>query len=186
MKKAELSISARKIFIREKIKGLKLSKSVRHSRSLKLQSKIEASHFFKNSNSIGFYSALPDEIDIFWAAQKALNLGKKVFFPRMHGKKIEFREVLNLKKDLKSGKYGIQEPVVGSTKRSARAIDLIIIPGRAFDKKGGRLGRGIGYYDRLLEKWPDSVRMGVAFREQMVQQVPCEAHDVKMDVVLTA
>ncbi len=186
MSQSEQSVSFQKNFLREKIKKLKISATVRRSRSLRLNSKIETSHFFRNSNSIGLYSALPDEIDVFPLARKALESGRKVFFPRMNGKKIEFREVADLKKDLKPGRYGIFEPIVTRTKKRARALDLILVPGRAFDKQGRRLGRGAGYYDRLLSKWSDSVRMGVAFREQILKRIPHELHDVDMDIVLTA
>lgn len=151
---------------------------------MRLSAKIQNSHFFKNSDSIGFYAALDDEINVFPAARKALQRGKKIFFPRMNGKKIEFYRVTDLEKDLRPGKFGILEPA--KDRKRIRPLDLILIPGRAFDKKGARLGRGIGYYDRLLEKWQASVRMGVAFREQLIAQVPKEAHDIDMDIVITA
>lgn len=71
----------------------------------------------------------------------------------------------------------------------AEDMDLIIVPGRAFDRQGNRLGRGGGYYDQLLsplfllKKRP--ILMGVGLSEQIVPLVPCEAHDVKMDIILT-
>ena len=63
-------------------------------------------------------------------------------------------------------------------------IDVAVIPGLAFDRKGGRLGRGKGYYDRLLSKLPDCRKLGMCFDFQMVDAVPAEAHDIKMDDII--
>ena len=183
---SELLVSARKSQLRSEIKKIKISAAIRRRRSLKLCSQIEKSSFFKHSQTIGLYSALADEIDVSRIAQKALDLKKNVFFPKVSGSQMSFYEVFDLKADLKSGKFGILEPVLSRSKKRIRPLDLVLIPGRAFDKKGKRLGRGVGFYDRLLEKWSDSVRMGVAFSEQIVKCVPSEAHDVEMDIVLTA
>lgn len=179
-------ISQLKAEIRKKISVLILSESTRRSRSKKISAQIQKTQFFKNADSIGFYFALADEIDILPAAKLALSQGKKVFFPRMTGKRIEFRQITDFEKQFEVGRFSVLEPAVKKTQSRIQALDLVIIPGRAFDKQGRRLGRGGGHYDRLLEKWEESVRMGVAFREQMVDQVPFELHDIDMDVVLTA
>lgn len=187
MKKSDPEIVRRKTKVRKKIEALKFSAAVRKTRGLQLSLKIINSHFFKNASSIGFYVALSDEIDISHAAQKAIDLKKKVFFPRMNREKIEFFEVKNLDQGFKPGKFGVFEPRVSKIKlKRIRPLDLIIIPGRAFDEKGRRLGRGLGCYDRLLAKWKRSVRMGTAFKEQIVGVLPSEPHDIEMDVVLTA
>ncbi len=186
MRSLSFDLAASKLRLRKKIRGLKLSSSVRKVRGIKLCRKIQKSRFFQDAAAIGFYAALPDEIDVFRAAETALKLGKKVFFPKMKKKSIEFFQVFNLKNSFKSGAHGVMEPVAKKKMKRIRALDLVLVPGRAFDKKGGRLGRGGGHYDRLLEKWPSSVRMGVAFREQVVRFVPCEPHDIRMDVVMSA
>ena len=186
MSLAQPSLKIQKSTLRTQSRKLKLSKAVRRARSLKVCLKIETSHFFKNAKVRGFYAALPDEIDVFFIAEKALRLGKKVFFPKMRGNQIEFFEVSDLQNGFKSGKHGVMEPASKNGAKRKRALDLVLVPGRAFDKKGVRLGRGGGHYDRLLEKWPASVRIGVAFREQIVSAVPREAHDIVMDAVIAA
>ncbi len=172
--------------IRQKVSQQCFSEKLRIQRSQKLCTKIQRTFFFKDAQAVGFYAGMRDEIDVFLSAQKALQSGKKVFFPRMTRKEIEFREVNDLQKDLKLGKFGILEPVLKRTKKRVRSLNLVLIPGRAFDKNGGRLGRGLGCYDRFLKKWPKAVRMGVAFREQLVTKVPQDEHDVRMDVVIVA
>ncbi len=186
MSRTQLGVLNWKFNLREKIQQIKISKLVRQSRSKKLSLKIQGSDFFKHSRTIGFYSALPDEIDVSFIVEAALDLKKRVFFPRLTLNKIEFFEVENLKKELRIGKFGCLEPLAIKSNKRMKPLDLIIVPGRAFDNKGGRLGRGGGHYDQLLEKWDSSIRVGVAFREQVVKKVPSESHDIFMDVVITA
>jgi 5-formyltetrahydrofolate cyclo-ligase len=64
-------------------------------------------------------------------------------------------------------------------------MDLIIVPGVAFDRKGGRLGRGAGYYDRLLRKARSVPKIGLCFREQLVRKVPMKKHDMSVDKIIT-
>lgn len=172
--------------LREKVSQLQFSPQAYLARSMQVSAKIQKSKFFKDAQTIGFYAALSDEIDIFPAAQKALSFGKRVFFPKMRGAKIDFYEVKDFEIDLIPGKFGVLEPLSKAARFRKSELDLILIPGRAFDKKGGRLGRGGGHYDRLLARWPGSVRMGVAFREQILPTIPSEPHDIQMDVILTA
>ncbi len=186
MSGSKLLASAQKSHLRSVVRRIKISASMRRQRSASLSAKVVKSSFFKHSQDLGFYAALPDEIDVSSIAQKALDLKKRVFFPKVRGRTMSFYEVFDLEKDLKPGKYGILEPIVSRAKKRTQPLDLILVPGRAFDKKGKRLGRGVGYYDRLLQKWGDSIRMGVAFREQIVTVVPSEPHDIDMDIVLTA
>ena len=65
------------------------------------------------------------------------------------------------------------------------AIDFIVVPGVAFDAKGNRLGRGKGYYDRLLPRIPSAYKAGICFPFQLVEEVPAESFDVRMDIIIT-
>lgn len=93
--------------------------------------------------------------------------------------------------ELAQGYFGLWEPrpeLRGDPERQVAptALDLILVPGVAFDPQGGRLGHGRGYYDRLLAQVrPDAVLVGLAFECQIVPAVPCQTHDVAMDLVLT-
>jgi 5-formyltetrahydrofolate cyclo-ligase len=118
---------------------------------------------------------------------KVLLKDKKVYLPATEPvkKRMMFRRARSLSKDLVRGPYGIMEPKRSCTARPAARMDLIVVPGVAFDRRGGRLGRGAGYYDRLLKKAGRAVKIGLCFREQIVKKVPMHAHDVKMDRVLS-
>ena len=85
--------------------------------------------------------------------------------------------------ELHKGAYGILEP---STKRpvAENDIDVIIVPGLAFDRRGGRMGFGAGYYDRLLIK-TNAVKIGLCYDFQLMDSVPSEEHDVPMDYIIT-
>ena len=86
---------------------------------------------------------------------------------------------------LTEGAFHIDEPT-GTAFTDYAAIDLAVIPGVAFDRRGNRLGRGKGYYDRLLPRIPTAYKLGLCFPFQVLNQIPAEAHDIPMDEVLTA
>ena len=135
---------------------------------------------------IAFYYGIAGEVAT-RPLLRTLLKNKKVYLPKTEpGKKLMmFRQVRSLAKDLIKGPYGIMEPKLSCPKRPVARMDLIIVPGVAFDRQGGRLGRGVGYYDRLLKQAKKVVKIGLCFREQMVKKVPMKAHDVKMDKVIT-
>lgn len=93
--------------------------------------------------------------------------------------------------ELAPGMFGVLEPVPGVRESPARRvadseIDLVLVPGVAFDSDGGRLGYGKGYYDRLLGRMPDeTIRIALAFECQLVEQIPREDHDMLMHVIVT-
>lgn len=78
--------------------------------------------------------------------------------------------------------FGVSEPVGGT---AATSPDLVIVPGLAFDPTGARLGRGRGFYDRWLETNSGARTLGVCFKCQIVEKIPAEAHDVRVDGILT-
>lgn len=87
-------------------------------------------------------------------------------------------------KELQQGVFAIQEPRTDS-EVSLSDIDLIIVPGVAFDELGHRLGRGKGYYDRLLQH-TTTTKIALAYSEQIYESIPTELHDIKMDIVVSA
>jgi len=98
-------------------------------------------------------------------------------------------KITNLEQQVTPGYCGILEPrpeLIENSSCDPATIDLVIIPGSVFDKYGGRLGYGGGYYDRLLtNEAPGAVRIGIAFELQLVDRVPVEPHDQFMDFVVT-
>lgn len=83
-------------------------------------------------------------------------------------------------------RYGVPEPDPEvSTGVCVSEIDVVLVPGMAFDRAGRRLGRGGGFYDRFLALIPQAVRIGIAFEEQVVDRVPSESHDQSIDLLVT-
>ena len=120
----------------------------------------------------------------------AVASGKTVAVPWCDGPELRLF-ALGSVEELAEGAYGIPEPspeLRGRAGRSVRpeSLDLIVVPGVAFDRRGGRVGHGRGYYDRLLaDVRPDAVRVGLCFECQLFDSVPAEPHDLPMDLVIT-
>ena len=134
----------------------------------------------RNSKKILLYHPMTDEIDVMKAVRKWAET-KEIYLPAIEGDDIVIRQYKS-EQDLKVGKYGILEPV-GAVLDNPEEIDLVIVPGRAFDIRGYRLGRGKGYYDRLLPKMR-AIKIGVCFDCQYIFRVPAEEHDIPMDYVV--
>lgn len=145
-----------------------------------LFSYLENSELVRNSKKILLYHPMADEIDVTNAIQKWAGT-KEIYLPAIEGDDIVIRQYKS-EQDLKIGKYGILEPV-GAVLDNPEEIDLVIVPGRAFDIRGYRLGRGKGYYDRLLPKMR-AIKIGVCFDCQYIFRVPAEEHDIPMDYVV--
>ena len=140
---------------------------------------IKSATWWSNRRAIGLYAAYGSEIDPYDLEIAAREANIKVFYPRVHKDQIEF--VQARRQDLVPGFAGILEPRGPTT--PIDELDLIIVPGLAFDTAGQRLGSGRGFYDRLLSKTSPS--LGIAYEEQIVAQVPTGSHDRKMAGVVT-
>lgn len=94
---------------------------------------------------------------------------------------------LDALEDVTVGAYGIREPILTEEKQVPLAeIDVVIIPGVGFDRQGGRLGYGGGYYDRFLPRLrPDALKVAVAYEQQVLPSLPLEAHDMPLDMLVT-
>ncbi len=139
--------------------------------------------------SICVYSALPTEVDLTLLINELLEKNVPLYFPRFESGKNTFRRVNSLD-ELKVGSFGIMEPPITAEELPSDSPLIAIVPGRAFDKNGSRLGRGNGGYDHWIRdvrsKSPESKFWGVCFECQIVQEVPEEAHDERVDEVFTA
>jgi len=141
----------------------------------------------KGSTVCGYFP-LQNEVDITSLLNKLLNRKDAVFLPRYHNHQVTFHRVQDLK-NLEKGDLNIPEP-----SRNVPALniqpDIVLVPGRAFDRTGARLGRGGGGYD----KWIASQRtskgqakfIGIGYECQIINEVPTEPHDEKMDIIATA
>ena len=160
----------------------------RRARSVKLAAKLFASEFFRKSDLVAFYVSLAEEVDTRRLIDRALRLGKRVAVPKCDLKKrrLEFYEIKS-RKELKKGVLGILEPAADPKRRiRSRQLDCVFVPGIAFDKRQNRLGRGAGFYDRFLKRVSKRAsKVGLGFSFQIVPRVPTEAHDVRLDTVIT-
>ncbi len=146
----------------------------------------ELSAFIK-AKTVLFYASMPGEVDTFAMISKALQLKKNVAIPVIvPNQRTMIPTLINSVDDLYSGTHGIMEPRADKSKAvSGERLDLVIVPGLAFDRALHRLGRGAGYYDRFLADLPDSVTtVGTAFDFQVVDSLPIEDHDISLDLVI--
>lgn len=142
---------------------------------------------FKKANAIAFYVSMENEVDTKALIDEALATGKKVVVPVIAGDDLEFYSIADRLADLAEGPYGILQPDIDRTKPFIKKeIDLVIVPGVAFDKDGKRLGRGRGFYDRFLKTLPRRAKkIALAYDLQIVENLPVMPHDVPVDKVIT-
>ncbi len=133
---------------------------------------------FQQAKTVGAYIPLPDEVDI----TPLFQCLEKTFYIPAFDEAISSYRLAQWTDELKPGKFGIPEPA--NPVFAPEELDLIIVPGVAFDRTGNRIGRGGGFYDRLLPQY-HAVRIGICFDFQCVENVPSEPHDCRMDVVVS-
>ncbi|MGI6538685.1 MAG: 5-formyltetrahydrofolate cyclo-ligase [Caldicoprobacterales bacterium] len=160
----------------------------RKLKSLIIERKLRAHVFYQNADVIMTYVSFNSEVDTHSIIKNALDNGKRIVVPVSipEGRLLLPCEITSLD-DLKPGTWGILEPA--KEKRiiiEPKKIDLVIIPGIAFDSYKNRLGYGAGYYDRFLPSLRhDAVKVGIGFIEQIVDILPVEPFDVSLDMIVT-
>ncbi len=144
---------------------------------------IQALAAYSSAETVMIYSALPDEVDL--GALVELDKTKRWVMPRAIGDGIMLLFEFKSFDELVEGKYGVMVPPATNHLMHKSEIDLVIVPGLMFDKRGQRLGRGGGYYDRLL---PDmrAKTVGVCLAELLLEVLPKEEHDIAVDYVVAA
>jgi len=145
---------------------------------------------YQQSSTVLFYLDVRSEVRTRNDLETALASGKKIVVPYCVDGELELFHLTN-PDELSIGMYRILEPKlelrsVESHRVDVKEIDLIIVPGVAFDREGGRTGHGKGYYDKLLEHArPDTPLVALAFECQLFDKIPMQEHDVFMDKVIT-
>ena len=145
--------------------------------------KVMAIPQWKKADTICLYFSRADEVDTKPLLAAALSAEKIVVFPRIVKDTLALHRVTSIR-DFTPGAYHILEPKKSLPLVDPASVDLFIIPGVAFDWNGNRLGRGKGYYDRLLTHITVP-KIGLGYAFQMVAQVPHTSYDVPMNVVIT-
>ena len=170
--------------VRARVKNL--SPSARSGGSLALCARLREQRLWQQAKAVLLFAPLPDEPDIWPLLSEALAANKTVALPCFVPNRNTYvaRRVVDLARDLVIGKFGIREVAELSPEMELNQLDLVLVPGVAFDARGGRLGRGRGFYDRLLAA-VRGTKCGVAFDEQVVNAVPVGPLDVPLNCILT-
>ncbi len=160
-----------------------MPKSELQNRSDVIMKEIELSQEFIAAKTILAYWSMPDEVQTHQFIEK-WNDVKNFLLPQVDGDNLKVRVYEGPKSFKKNPSFNVYEPT-GKEEKNLNKIDLVIVPGIAFDRKNNRLGRGKGYYDRFLTKVKKAVKMGVAFDFQLVREIPVDKTDVPVDLVIT-
>ena len=168
--------------IRRKMKQLRmmLSDEEKHSAAEEVFNLLEKTAAFIMADHILMYHALPDELQTQhflrkWASKKHF------YLPRVNGVNLEILPYDESRLEL--GAFHIEEPS-GNDTVDVDNSELIIVPAVAYDRRGNRLGRGKGFYDRLLKE-ANATKIGIAYEFQLYDEIPVEEHDVPVDFVIT-
>lgn len=159
----------------------------RDRKSRLIKKKLFRTRVFKKAKFVMFYIAFDGEVNTEEMIKEARKLGKIVIVPVCKKNRITLRpSILEDSTRLKKGPYGVCEPA-SQRPIPLNDLDLVIVPGIAFDAKGNRLGRGKGCYDRFLARLPqDTPTIGLAFDFQILPAVPAHTHDVNVDKTIFA
>lgn len=186
------TVESKRILRQEMLKlRMALSEQEVREKSFLIKEKLFGLSEFKEAGLIMFYVSFKNEVRTEEMIEEAMAAGKRIALPvTTSTKEIKPYLVFDLKKDLVPGRYGIPEPRIDRNREvEAREIDLIVVPGLAFDRRGYRLGFGAGYYDRFLRSLyasqPRPFCFGLAYEFQVVPLLPSEGHDEKLDMVIT-
>ena len=162
----------------------------RRRRSKAIRSKLYRLAAFRRAKTICCYVALPYEVQTWQMIEEMLTKGKRVVVPVSQPKRKTLRcsEVRDPASELVRGAHGVREPRPGALRPVAlRELDMVVVPGLAFDRRGHRLGHGHGYFDRFLARLPKTVpTVGLAFRFQVLDRLPAASHDQVVRTLLTA
>lgn len=181
-----MSSTNSKAGLRRKIREAlgKISLAVRTVESMDLCARLEPQ--LRSAHRILFYAPLADELDVWPLLEKLLRSPTVCALPAFDAASQAYsaRRVKNLETDIFTGKFGVSEPLPDCEEISFGQFDLVLVPGVAFDLSGNRLGRGKGFYDRILSA-ASGVKCGIGYDFQLLEKIPAEAHDARVDFVFT-
>lgn len=162
---------------------------VRTIKSGLIRARLVSSGYFQNASVIFSFASFRSEVDTFGIMEESFRSGKKVVVSKvdLENHQLTLCEIFSTG-ELESGHMGIPEParIDDERKIGISSVDLILVPGAGFDLDGNRIGYGAGYYDRMLAGLKNVVPIvAPAFEEQIVESIPAEEHDVKVQVIVT-
>lgn len=179
----QLEINEQKKLLRKEVKRLKedLSNEERKRQSDHIFNELEKTEVFQRSKVVLMFWSMPDEVITHnfvnqWYTKKVILL------PVMDGADLILKQFTGEENMVCEEKYKIYEPV-GKEFKELEKIDLIIVPGVAFDKCNNRMGRGKAFYDKLLVN-TTAIKVGICYDVQYFEKVPADIHDIKMDYII--
>ena len=165
-----------------------IPKDLKEQKNISIRNRLLNLEEFINTKSVLMYVSFRTEVDTIKQLEAILCLGKRLIVPLVDSKQktLTLYEIKDTS-ELEPGYMGILEPNVSEDRKvELKEIDIVVIPGTGFDPKGNRLGYGGGYYDRLLADTGKNIpKVALAFEEQIVEDIPAEPHDMKMDIIVT-
>lgn len=181
-----LNLSKEKESVRSFVLDLRINSS-REDLALKSSAifrTLAALECYRNAVSVALYSPVRNEVDTSEIFSDITASGREAYFPVAREGNLVFRRVSDLTQ-LSPGAYGIPEPPASAPEADVSGLDLILIPGVAFDVSGNRIGYGKGYYDRALSVVPRGKRIALAYGFQVLKSVPRGEHDLGCGMVIT-
>jgi len=160
-----------------------MTQEQRDAKSREIEDRLFSLPEFGSARVVMFFAAFRSEVDTGPMIRRALADGKRIVLPRVAGADLNLFEIADPDADVAPGAWGIPEP---SEARPIKLdeIDLIIVPGAAFDCQGNRLGYGAGFYDKLLSSFAGPT-IALAFEAQIVPRVPADLHDIPISRIAT-
>lgn len=157
---------------------------LRRAKEQRIRDAVHALPEMKRANLVGCYVGVHSEVDTRVLIEELLSQEVRVAVPVVTPPEhMQLAEIESLG-DLRPGAHDIPEPPPGA-RVLVSDVDALLIPGLLFTRAGHRLGNGGGYYDRLLRELPAATRIGLAYAEQVVAELPMEAHDEPLDIVVS-
>lgn len=182
----ELQQAKRELRERLRVAVLAMPPAVHATGSMAICAQVCRMEEWRKARTVLLFSPLPEEPDIALLREVALSSGKRVGLPRFRATTNDYEIAQVTKGDLGafSGRFGVLEPSAQAPVIPGNQLDLSLVPGVGFGPDGSRLGRGQGFYDRLLAT-VSGLKFGVSFDEQMVDVLPTAPHDIRLDCILT-
>lgn len=169
--------------IRELKRAVPLEEKLRRSEPIMRQ--VEALPEFQQARTVLLYWSMDDEVQTHAFVEKWYR-EKVLLLPCVDGDDLLLRQYTGPDCMIAGEQFGIGEPkATENGEWDAASVEFIMVPGVAFDREGNRMGRGRGFYDRLLKSTPNAFKVGVAFSFQMMESIPIEPFDVMMDHVIS-
>lgn len=163
---------------------------VRYQQSEAIRRKVFRLTAFRRAKTVCCYVSLPYEVQTWRMIDAMLKHGKRVVVPmtKPGSKQLQLSELRDPHSELTRGAFGVWEPTPEAVRPvPVREVDLVLVPGLAFDRAGHRLGHGHGYFDRFLSRLRPAIpTMGLAYRFQLLDRLPISAYDHAVQAVLTA